>query len=717
MRTISHPWLGAAFVVTALVAAACGGDADPPLAAAPAAAAAPATPAALVAPAVPLPPDEAESFTSDGDPIAGWYWLRDAAGTQTAQWVFRDTTDTGAFDLQFEILATDQVNGGRGFPAAFWLTYGAASDQLGPAADEPQFVELPNVSPDSDPVGYTTRGSLTLETGALPNYADGIWVEITRLAPDGTVEANHIAVRATSVQLVPSGDGDGADEGDDTLRGDDTQRGGDGTERGEDGDTSTTEPPDTSGGSGDSDDNDGTESADESTTTTTTTTEPPDAGPPDGPPMIISLGDSYISGEAGRWAGNPFRLLNYSVTDALGSDAYADTPSGEAISGCHRSESAAIHIGTAEDGTPVASLNLACSGATTFTTSNKPGVDLCPDDPTPNRFDPDNATTSGSIPADDEQCPDNGRSGQVQLLREALSPGGAASDHHVEMVVLSIGGNNFRFADIVKQCVEDFFYARDVELGWHCAARVWGTCMLWLPLALVEDHCSDDAIADEVTAQVNLDARQLEIAASIQDIRLVMDEFHYGDDDWTLLVHTYPSPVPSSDEFRYGEVGWSRFSDGGCGFWDEDADWANETALGNIAETVIGAVESIGAPNIEVLDLTNAFLDRRLCEDDVYLVGTADDTESQGAYIWTQSDAVDLSEWVQQIRGIFSQGGEISLGPFSKNESLHPNYWGQLAIRNCVRQAYNNGDPVGGACVRSGNGLTGLGEPRMDVVP
>ena len=125
-----------------------------------------------------------------------------------------------------------------------------------------------------------------------------------------------------------------------------------------------------------------------------------------------------------------------------------------------------------------------------------------------------------------------------------------------------------------------------------------------------------------------------------------------------------------------------------------------------------------GATNIEVLDLTSAFVDRRLCEADVGQVGPQALENGAGVVAsWTAPNAVDLSEWVQQIRGVVSSGGALDLGPFDKAESLHPNYWGQLALRNCVRQAYNNGDPVGGSCVRAGNGLTTRDEPVMDVVP
>jgi hypothetical protein len=32
--------------------------------------------------------------------------------------------------------------------------------------------------------------------------------------------------------------------------------------------------------------------------------------------------------------------------------------------------------------------------------------------------------------------------------------------------------------------------------------------------------------------------------------------------------------------------------------------------------------------------------------------------------------------------------------PFTQSEGFHPNYWGQLAFRNCLRKMYNNGTPL-----------------------
>ncbi|MBU2073604.1 MAG: hypothetical protein KJ938_04130, partial [Actinobacteria bacterium] len=66
-------------------------------------------------------------------------------------------------------------------------------------------------------------------------------------------------------------------------------------------------------------------------------------GPGVGTPYVVSVGDSYISGEAGRWAGSSNASSGYA--DALGPTAYWDTPSGEAIDRCHRSKAAEAFIG------------------------------------------------------------------------------------------------------------------------------------------------------------------------------------------------------------------------------------------------------------------------------------------------------------------------------------------------------------------------------------
>ena len=363
-------------------------------------------------------------------------------------------------------------------------------------------------------------------------------------------------------------------------------------------------------------------------------------GPGSGTPWVVTLGDSYISGEAGRWAGSSNQ--SSSRADALGPTAYYDNASGtaETINRCHRSKSSEAYIGGGVSG-----LNLACSGARTATSDGsnfKPGLDF---------FD------NGA-----------GKQGQAKMLQTF------AATHHVTMVVVSIGGNDFNFADVVTTCVADFLYSPS-----------WA-----------KDYCNDDSSVTKNFTSANVSAVRARIAGSLRNVQTAMRNAGYADTSWTLLVQTYPSPIPRSTGFRYSQSGYSRQSTGGCGFWNNDADWANDVALPTINNAVKGAVTDSGLPNTRVLDLASAFNGRRLCENTVGLY------EEKGLSSWTSPGAVDQTEWINQIRTVSTC---CSNSPYYIQESLHPNYWAQLATRSCVRQAYNAGAPRGGRCGISGTGL------------
>src|SRR5688500_3109290 len=112
-----------------------------------------------------------------------------------------------------------------------------------------------------------------------------------------------------------------------------------------------------------------------------------------------------------------------------------------------------------------------------------------------------------------------------------------------------------------------------------------------------------------------------------------------------------------------------------------------------------------GLPNVKVLDLEASLVGRRLCENTVGLL------EESGVSAWTSKGAVDKTEWVSQIRTTSTIGG-----PYQLQEDGHASYWGQKAMRNCLRLAYNGGAVRGGRCVRVQNGLNSQGEPKMGLV-
>jgi hypothetical protein len=201
----------------------------------------------------------------------------------------------------------------------------------------------------------------------------------------------------------------------------------------------------------------------------------------------------------------------------------------------------------------------------------------------------------------------------------------------------------------------------------------------------------------------NVAAVRARIAGAFQNVATAMRNAGYADGQWTLLAQTYPSPIPRGDAIRYSQSGYSRQFTGGCGFWNADADWANDTALPTINGAVTGAAADSGLSNVRTLDLASAFNGRRLCENTVGLY------EEKGIASWLTPGAVDQTEWVNQIRTVSTCCAD---SPYYIQESIHPNYWGQLATRSCVRQAWNGGSPRGGTCTIAGNGLAN-GEPVM----
>jgi hypothetical protein len=370
-------------------------------------------------------------------------------------------------------------------------------------------------------------------------------------------------------------------------------------------------------------------------------------GPGVGTPAVVTLGDSAISGEAGRWAGNT--NSSSSRVDALGPTAYWDTATGESIPKCHRSKAAEAFIGGG-----VLAYDLACSGATTDTHGTAPGEDF--------------------KPGIDFYSDAQGRRGQALALAQL------AATSNVRAVVLMIGANNYGFADIVTRCVTN-----------------WLTSPTWW-----KNYCSDDSDMTSRFTPARIATETANVRNALLRVRDAMTGAGYSASQYTILAQTYWSPLPRGSGIRYPESGYTRQSTGGCGVWNRDADWANDTVVNALNTTTRDAAATTGLANVRVLDMQTALNGRRLCENTVGLL------EEKGVASWRSAGAVDKTEWVEQIRT-----ATTIVGPYQLQEDSHASYWGQLAMRNCLRQAYNGGDVRGGTCVRAADGLTSDGEPRM----
>ncbi|MEU2116062.1 GDSL-type esterase/lipase family protein [Streptomyces sp. NPDC016459] len=266
---------------------------------------------------------------------------------------------------------------------------------------------------------------------------------------------------------------------------------------------------------------------------------PAQASPGTGPTAVVAMGDSYISGEAGRWLGN-------SLTDSgsrngtdrawTGSGYAPSRVYGTTAGGCHRSDTAEVLSAG-----PIASslINLACSGA----------------------------TTKNVIRASEGGQAYKGEAPQADRLAAV------AASHDVKLIALSVGGNDLGFADIITNCATDYI--------------VWYS------------YCHDDQQA-EVDARI--DAVMADVGRSVDEIRAVMAGAGYSSSDYRIVLQSYPSPIPRAAENRYGESGWARTNTGGCPFWNADSDWARDSLVPQLANRLKGVATAKGVQFMDLRD-------------------------------------------------------------------------------------------------------------------
>jgi GDSL-like Lipase/Acylhydrolase family len=278
---------------------------------------------------------------------------------------------------------------------------------------------------------------------------------------------------------------------------------------------------------------------------------PAEAGPKSATTAAVSMGDSYISGEAGRWNGN-------SINPLPGNDGTDRACIGTPVcsvdlrrvylppsdtDGCHRSDVAEI----LSSPLPVRRrFNIACSGAVTdniYRASNG-GQPL-----------------KGEAPEADQLLP-------------------IARSNNVKLVMLSIGGNDLGFASIVQDC----FTRYSTKTG----------------------PCSP---TEQAALESKLALVQAKVEKAIDEVRAVMASAGYRLKDYRLVLQGYPSVMPRASEARYAEVDPER-STYGCPFYDADLDWARDQAVFEIGGMVQAAARARGA---EFLGLGNAFQGHEVC--------------------------------------------------------------------------------------------------------
>ncbi|MFE7635385.1 GDSL-type esterase/lipase family protein, partial [Kitasatospora sp. NPDC057518] len=347
------------------------------------------------------------------------------------------------------------------------------------------------------------------------------------------------------------------------------------------------------------------------------------------PAAIVSMGDSYISGEGGRWAGNGDYPSSGSglgtdraVTDCTGEVAEAET--------C-RYDLTKVYGGTSYQG------GNACDRSDV---AEIKGVDLYGIPPA-NRF---NIACSGAETKHVRSEGFKGEAPQVQQLREL------AKQQDVKVIALSVGGNDLDFSGILNRCAQRFLLGR-------------GAC-----------HEGEDAPLKSKVAGL-----QGSVEGTVDDIRAAMRDAGYEDGDYTLVVQSYPSPFPQPLGMRETGDTYDRYTKAGFPFYDEDAAWTNRTVTPAISDALKKAAV---AKKAVFLDPRSAFAGHELNSKDARTAGVENSPQSPLA-----ADAAEWVRWVDHLPGVPStrKQGEAQ-------EFVHPNAFGQQALSECLSQTVRQHD-------------------------
>ena len=347
-------------------------------------------------------------------------------------------------------------------------------------------------------------------------------------------------------------------------------------------------------------------------------------------PIAVSIGDSFISGEGGRFAGNMYtKRISDGASDSgphnKGQEVYRDAWGGhdfqkskflgittDSNEWCHRSESAEINSTKAAFGwTPV---NLACSGAVT-----------------------DNVLKDGYRTE---------KAQVTQLENLAKDP-----KYDVKAVVVSIGGNDLGFSDLLSDAVQ---YTRYHDIN-------------------------KEGIWDKATKK--RDKIKTDITNTLNKITDVMRANGYADGSYKFVYQSYSNIFAGSDN-RYMSVDHSgqfkRDESPGVPLSNATVDFSRSTMVPWITDMQREAKNAATNRNIQFMNLTNALAGHELSNKDTKFT-----LKSSGV-----APQANDAEWVVAINDAYIRG---SLGSTQRHqESFHPNMFGQQAYGTCLVNTLNS---------------------------
>jgi len=141
----------------------------------------------------------AHTYSSDGDLIDPWHWLRDAGYNNTSTWQFSGINRNRDITAHFWMLVTNQVNGGAGYDTTVSVSY---TGNHGPTAVNlylPPSGSPPDQQDPPFPEGYESRTSQEVNQNYVTDDPSGdLYISVARI-PGNT---EHVATRQDSIWLV-----------------------------------------------------------------------------------------------------------------------------------------------------------------------------------------------------------------------------------------------------------------------------------------------------------------------------------------------------------------------------------------------------------------------------------------------------------------------------------------------------------------------------------
>ncbi|MFI6475910.1 winged helix-turn-helix domain-containing protein [Streptomyces sp. NPDC050516] len=135
--------------------------------------------------------------------------------------------------------------------------------------------------------------------------------------------------------------------------------------------------------------------------------------------------------------------------------------------------------------------------------------------------------------------------------------------------------------------------------------------------------------------------------------------------DYRLVVQSYPAPLPPSTAYRYSESRFTRYSNGGCPFCDEDTNWARQALVGGMSRAIEAAADSV---RVKFLDISDVFAGHELCNE-----ASAQATEANSSSNPLTSQAAEWVRWVPASPPSGPQRGAPRRHPGSRpSERLRP---------------------------------------------